>query len=618
MKQELGFYAAIVSACLSAGMAAWAASSPPVTSTVTVSDAGGGGTCSPSTAGYVANPTPTGLHFIQKADQSTGFNNGTWYNSASLNTFPTFTSSPLLTGYLALPSPFTSGSPTVSVNGSSVASATNTGSTSSAGYYYNTPVSSLMSQNGIQAEIQVNNYSSGSDAVLVGFTSTNGQNAIYFTYNHSSQAWAVIQRLNGSASTLSSGTVSIPAGDRILLQLNPYYPGFGSNAVTVEVDYSSDGVNYTGLYRAASVSPGATNGIDITYIANSNVLYPFWGTTQGANTSVGVTKFHVGPPATYPSYGARVVHDANTGLPLLGSNGHSIYVTDLAVFWLLDTDNYTWAEAGGAISISDGTRLITFTPNGINWDPSANQFIWAADNSNLVGNSGLSVEYYGTTSTNILTGGSHLLTATGPIKLPNTTAAGSGAPWPYQAGEILHIGGTYQAGFTSCNAGTLGTGCFATSAHSPLWATSSTLGGVFTRVADSFTALNSSYDWGAFSVTGCNGTPSTSCLYPMASQTSNPAPVAAVFYSNGNSLSPTSLCNFTTGSCTLMGFRTGQNSVTTNPNLAPVPDDANANCTKYLFVDNDMQNGGSPFLYSSETIYLANERGPAEGTWTRK
>jgi len=405
-----------------------------------------------TSGGFVNGAT---LGFRQVATFTGTSDNGAWNNPASLSTTTALASNGS-NGLNNLTLLTSSGSPTISVS-SGVMTAKNASNSSVAAFYL--PTANLAME--WQSEITVNTLSSNSaDFVRIGFTDTGSANQVYAQVNGSG-AYVVNQVASGSTTQIQSGTISgYTAGTKIALgtfvdTTNATTSGLVTG-VKVQLQWLLPGqTNYGSASRVQATGYTATS---TTFLHGQHA---FFYTSQSTNTAIGVSNFRYGVPSGPNAVYLAPIKDMATGAPLLGPDGHSVYVVTEnsnayggAYILRMDINTLAVTELGVFLTKEYPVGNNNFPPipkamggmGMIGWDSKTGNFVLSVYTQYSITDftriwyaaSGTSTNWLLPNSGNIVPGVYVLPMTTFPTSVVPTNVTTDAEP------EVLHIGNQYQ------------------------------------------------------------------------------------------------------------------------------------------------------------------------------
>lgn len=416
---------------------------------------------------------------------------------------------------------------------------------------------STLAVNSYQVSLKINAWGGGAtDQATIGYA-VDANNYLYLKADNNAGTITIGDVKAGVPAHTATFSVSLPAGSQVALRMGGYSVGklFAFYMRPGDADWTAVGTaNPTGDY-------------DLIQTATVQTLYPFWGTSQSANTALQVTNFTAGLPGYKGGLNISVVKDVTTGAPLLNSSGDSIYLavglqtsnsssdTSVGIF-TLNTRTYAIIEVG-RVFLGLGTALNVGNPAVVAYNPNTSSWIvmsadWTHWGSSII------IPYYSTTTQNLLTG-VHSLSMTA-LALPGTSAAGAGTPTTVYDADILLSGSTYYISYLQTD------GAASWTKRWVALASSTSLGGTFTNIWEA--SHTNTQDGSRISQVGGS-------KVVLAAQNS----AQAYNFTTGALLG--NLSNVTLDGPAGNGLVDSTVSVASHPSLAPIPGEV-AGQTRYL------------------------------------
>jgi hypothetical protein len=309
---------------------------------------------------------------------------------------------------------------------------------------------------GYNVELQVNAWGGGlSDQAIAGVAQDSSNYVAVLADNHAGTA-ALVKFVGGVGTTIATATVSLPVGSKILFQVAKEWAAAWYKR---PADTAYQFIGCGGLAASFNWSLAATLAL----------TFPFWGTSQTAGTSVGVTNFACGHAGGMGLQNPRFIKDITTGAPILSLDKSSVYITGNAGMitnnlltngfidsawtidvWLCNTQTFAMTNIS-RIWFTRNSEVVADLPVAIGYNPGDGSFTLLSSNwPDYQSNGGTTDVYYATTSSNIFAGGVFYLANTA-VKLPNSVAAGAGSPLSHYDPDLILNGTTLYVSYAETN-----------------------------------------------------------------------------------------------------------------------------------------------------------------------
>lgn len=300
-----------------------------------------------------------------------------------------------------------------------------------------------------QTALTINTWGGGAtDQAVLGFAK-DSSNYCYFAVNNAAGNVVANCVVAGVAASPGTWSLSVPAGTQFALRIGTAYGVVSTISMFYMRPTDTDWISFKSYNTTSSFNFGTTSVM--------NTFYPFWGTSQSANTSVKVAAFTAGMPGYTGCVNNSVVKNITNGAPLLTNSSTAIYmvaqcsnvVTGDGGNYVFTVDIRTYAVTEvGRIYLTLGGAFHVGGPLNIGYNPGTGDWTIMSDNWGTVGTTAV-LPYY-----SVFSGGNLMSGVHSGIAMTAMTFPGTATPVTVYDCDILFTTPTYYVACVRTNAAT--------------------------------------------------------------------------------------------------------------------------------------------------------------------